>query len=55
MVGDKLLEQVRALGTNRGLGVGDPLQTAGRQSAGDDLVDDPVTGSNADKLTLFRR
>ena len=35
------------------LGVGYPLQTAGRQRAGDDLVDDPVSGSNADQLPLL--
>ncbi len=35
---------------DEGLGVGDPLQAVGRQRAGDDLVDDPVAGPDADQL-----
>ena len=38
---------------DKGLRVGDDLQTAGRQRAGDNLVDDPVPGSNADQLPLL--
>ena len=38
---------------DEGLRVGDPLKTAGRQRAGNNLVDDPVPGSNADQLPLL--
>ena len=35
-------------------GVGDPIQSAGRRRAGNDFVDDPVAGPNADQLPVFR-
>ena len=39
---------------DEGLRVGDPMQTAGRQRARYDFVDDPVAGPNADQLPLLR-